>query len=462
MSSTPGQTVQALTKRWQELCSHYLPYAPDNSLWRYNQPPRSDMRPQGWKLHVSATLLNAHKTLQKIAPLLVATGVQFKAPASLQEVGYLNSGVHYDYTQVGKIVTVYPHTDQDAVALARRLHALTRGLTGPVIPFDLRFRPNSNVYYRYGAFRTIGEDYSIRVIQDHNGVLVPDLPDQDPPAWVHNPFREKNRERDEKAIDNPLQTSFRVLRALTQRGKGGVYQAIDMRADQPRLCLLKEGRRAGELNWAGKDGRWRVKREGRVLSMLRERGIDVPRVYSCFEVNGDYYLVLEFIDGENFQAFLHKQKRLLSVTNVLKLSIQLANLIAKLHRVGWVWRDCKPANLVLTKAGKLRSLDFESAHPIHESKPITWSTPGFSPTKEANHVISGVDDDLYALGAIIYLLMAGRLPQNETPVSTMTRRRRNIPQAVCRIVSELLNVGGKTEIDADLVARDLSVSLCTS
>lgn len=461
MSNTSAQNAQELTKRWQELCSQYLPFAPEGSMWRYHQPPRPDMRPQGWKLHVSATLLNAHRMLEKIAPLLIASGVQFKAPASLQDVGYLNSGVHHAYTQVGKIFTLYPQTDQHAVELARRLHALTRGLTAPVIPFDLRFRRYSNVYYRYGAFRAIGEDSSIRVIRDRLGVLVPDLPDQEPPAWIHNPFREKKRQREEKIIDNPLQTSFRVLKALTQRGKGGVYQAIDMRRDRPQLCLLKEGRRAGELDWAGRDGRWRVKREARVLSLLHKRGIDVPRVYSSFEISGDYYLVLEFIDGETLQAFLHNQRRLLSMTKALKLSIQLANLIAQLHRVGWVWRDCKPANLVLTEAGKLRSLDFEGAHQVDEPKPLTWTTPGFSRTKNDVH-ISGVDDDLYALGAIIYLLITGRLPEGDTPITNMTRRRRNIPQAVCRIVSELLNVSRTTEVDVGSVARDLSASLCLS
>jgi hypothetical protein len=463
MSSTTALTAQELTRRWQELCSQYLPFAPEGSMWRYNQPPRPDMRPQGWKLHVSATLLNAHKMLERIAPHLVTSGVQFKAPASLQEVGYLNSGVHYDYTQVGKIVTVYPHTDQHAVALARRLHGLTRSLTAPVIPFDLRFRPNSNVYYRYGAFRAIGEDTSIRLIRDNNGVPVPDLPDHEPPIWVHNPFYEQQQLREITVHDNPLQTSFRVLRAVTQRGKGGVYQAIDMRADRPRLCLLKEGRRAGELDWAGRDGRWRVKREGFVLSTLRERGIDVPRVYSSFEVGGDYYLVLEFIEGENFQAFLHRQKRLLAMTRVLQLSLQLANLLAQLHRIGWVWRDCKPSNLVLTKAGKLKSLDFEAAHPTEESKPITWSTPGFTLAKDqfkAGQTVSGVEDDLYALGAVIYLLIVGRLPQGDTPITTLTRRRRNVPHAVRRIVSELLNIGGTPLLDASFVARDLSASLC--
>lgn len=459
MPNTAADTARELTQRWHELCDKYLPFAPEGSMWRYNHPSRSDMRPQGWKLHVSATLLNAHEMLEKVAPLLASNGVQFKAPALLRDVGHLNSGVQHSYSQVGKIVTVYPHTDQQAVSLARRLHNLTRRLNAPVIPFDLRFRSDSNVYYRYGAFRAIGKDSSIRAIRDCNGELVPDLPEQDPPAWVHNPFRSKQQQRETKPSNNPLRTSFRVFRALTQRGKGGVYQAVDIRTEHPRLCLLKEGRKAGEPDWAGRDGRWRVKREARVLSALREHGLEVPRVYSSFELNENYYLVLEFIEGESLEAFLNRQKRLLSMPRVLLFSIQLAGFLAQMHRIGWVWRDCKPANLVLTEAGKLRSLDFECAHRVDEAKPISWSTPGFTRVND-NREIFGVDDDLYALGAVIYLLIAGRLPHGDTPITNMTRRRRNIPEQMCKIVSALLNVGPQTQLNAGSVARDLAL-LCT-
>src|SRR6267154_1825559 len=141
-----------LEARWQELCAVYLPRAPEDSMWRYDLG-RSGQRPSsGWKLHLSATILNAPKVLRKIAPLLVAHGVSFKAPRSLFEVGQLNSGLSYNYSQVGKIITVYPGSDDEAVFLAQRLHRLTYGMPAPAVPFDLRFSDTSNVYYRFGAF----------------------------------------------------------------------------------------------------------------------------------------------------------------------------------------------------------------------------------------------------------------------------------------------------------------------
>ena len=285
LSNTAVYTARKLTRRWEDLCAQYLPVAPEGSIWRYNRSPDPEMRAQGWKLHVSATILNAHKILAKIAPLLVTHELQFKAPSSLQEVAQLNSGVHYSYSQVGKVITVYPHSDEQAVSLARHLDELTRRFVGPAIPFDNRLRPGSNVYYRYGAFRAMeiaaADGGKIPALKDQRGNLVPDLylTGSAKPEWVQDPFVGKARQRVVEA-DNPFQHSFRVFQALSQRGKGGVYQAFDMTVQPPRLCLLKEGRKAGEMGWEGRDGRWRVAHERVALTTLRGRGVDVPRIYS--------------------------------------------------------------------------------------------------------------------------------------------------------------------------------------
>src|SRR5947199_4092233 len=115
---------------------------------------------------------------------------------------------------------------------------------------------------------------------------------------------------------------------------------------------MKEGRRGGEINWDARDGYWRVRHEEHVLSNLKARGVDVPEIYASFEVEGNSYLVVEFIDGENFQQLLNKQNRRLTVARALDYGLQLAQIISQVHAAGWVWRDCKPANLVVTPAGR--------------------------------------------------------------------------------------------------------------
>lgn len=466
-SSACAEKQRELKGRWGELCARYLPSAPEDSMWRYSGPGRGGPE-QGWKLHVSATVLNAHRVLERIAPLLVSLDVPFKAPSSLEEVRRLNSGLYYSYSQVGKIITIYPRTDEEAVRLARRLHGLTRRMSAPAVPFDSRYRPGSNVYYRYGGFTRLEMELPgggrVPAIKDSRGELTPDLREQAEakPAWAEDPFAVGRRpQRVARTIDNPLKTTFRVFGTLSQRGKGGVYQAVDLSTRPPRFCLLKEGRRWGELGWDGRDGRWRVRHEGRVLSSLREGGIDVPRPYYSFELDGNYYLVTEFIDGESLHSFLRRQRRRIPVSRVLRYGIQLADFIARIHEAGWVWRDCKPTNLIITRRGELRPLDFEGACPADRPDPLPWMTPAFTPPggSAGEGVQRAVDDDLYALGAVIYLLLAGRMPESDSAPTPVGRLRRDTPEAVCELVSELINPGARRRTSARAVARRMRAAL---
>src|SRR5204862_242759 len=144
------------------------------------------------------------------------------------------SGLFYGYSQVGKIITVYPRTPEEAVSLARQLHKLTYRLVGPAVPFDLRFSTASNVYYRFGAFNNLEIDHEngtrTRAIQAPNGELVPDVrtAERGRPDWVADPFNTRPARRRRSQAQSPLAKNFRVFRALVQRGKGGVYQALDL------------------------------------------------------------------------------------------------------------------------------------------------------------------------------------------------------------------------------------------
>ena len=111
--------------KWQELCASYLPITPENSIWRYSRASNHDDPDQGWKLHISATILTANRLFEAIAPLLQSHGCLFKAPSSLQELDKINAGLYYGYSQVGKFTTVYPHSAEAAVLLAQctgRIH----------------------------------------------------------------------------------------------------------------------------------------------------------------------------------------------------------------------------------------------------------------------------------------------------------------------------------------------------
>lgn len=457
---TATRAAALLSRRWDDLCAEYLPLKAEDSIWRFSRALTPADPEQGWKLHLSATVLTAGRVLQKAGPLLRQHDVLFKAPASLHELRKLNSGLHYDYSQIGKFITIYPQNDQQAVFLAEQLHKLTRRLVAPAVPYEQPFRPQSCVYYRYGSFKPLAlvnpdgaRHYAIR---DPEGNLIPDLRDAGKPDWAIDPFP-TSRRRHKSTADSPLQSTFRAFRALAQRGKGGVYQALDLSVTPPRLCILKEGRRGGEMAWDGRDGRWRVRHEGRVLAALHEAGIAAPHVYASFEVERHYYLVTEFITGASLQDILQRRQRRLAVRQALGYGMELAALIARLHAAGWVWRDCKPANIIITKAGALRPLDFEGACPVDNPDPAPWGSPSFTPPEwqEPPHGRSRAAEDLYALGAVLYLLLTARLP-TASDLPPPGSLRRGLPAATCAVIAQLLAHDPAQRPAAATVARALA------
>jgi hypothetical protein len=454
-----------LCNRWRELCSQYLPVAAaGDSMWRYSRAPAQGDLEQGWKLHISATVLSACAVLKNIAPMLRGRGVQFKAPFSLVEIKKINCGLYYGYSQVGKFITVYPQTDEDAMNLARQLYELTRHLSAPAVPFDRKFRPDGCIYYRYGAFRPLEienpDGTRTPALRNPAGQLVPDLRDsaEAKPDWVTDPFSENQRQGKCAPEESPLKTTYRAFQALSQRGKGGVYKALDLSLNPPRLCILKEGRHGGELSWDGRDGAWRVSHEEQVLTSLRASGVDVPRVYSSFLVEGNYYLVTEFIEGESLQEFLRRRQRRLSLAPALRLGAAFSLLLSRIHAAGWTWRDCKPDNVIVTKKGDLRPLDFEGACLVNAPDATPWGTQGYTPPEWRSCVESRVYEDLYALGATLYFLLAGRLPEIASPLP-IERLRRNVPTQICRLISELLTADPSRQPRMQTVTRRLLTAL---
>ena len=122
-----------------------LPFS--EGKWCYSRYARLPGPTQGWKIHVSATVLSAAEVFARCYPVLRKHQACFKVPGSLGFLASLNSGLR-DFSQVGKFLTVYPSSIRQATELARELHDATRGLEGPRIPFDAVYRRRSLVHYR--------------------------------------------------------------------------------------------------------------------------------------------------------------------------------------------------------------------------------------------------------------------------------------------------------------------------
>ena len=456
--------IESHNRQYVKLCSRFLPVTDNDSVWRYCPETVAAGQEQGWKLHISATILTATEVFETVAPFLQSLKARFKAAASLFDLKNLNTGIIHGYSQIGKFIVVYPQSDSEAVFLAERLHRLTARFSAPSVPFDLRYKPESCVYYRYGSFKKHkleNEDGSQTfVIRDPSGNFMADLRAAagSKPAWITNPFPPSPES--EKAV-SPLDHTFKVFRALSQRGKGGVYQAVDLSATPRRLCIIKEGRRLGETNWDVRESVAHVRHEEKMLEALSSAGIEAPRIYASFETKNGFYLVLESIEGQSLEEMLRERRRRLSVSQVAGFGLKIAEMVARIHSAGLVWRDLKPANLFITKNRTVRPLDFEGACRVDAPDLLFWGTPAFFPgkTNEISARNSKPAVDLFALGVVLYFLIEGKLPEISERETDFKIKRRRLPPELCKIVSELLQLNPEQRPRADVVCRSLRAML---
>ena len=419
--------------RWQAL-ARKLPFF--DGQWRYSRRVRRDDPVQGWKLHISATIVSASEVFAAAEPILRKHEILFKVPDRLELLVSLNSGLS-GFSQVGKFLTIYPRSTSEAVHLAGELHRATRGFAGPRIPFDAPYRRNSLVHYRYGAFRHLDKS-SAGVI--HGPLLTTYRDSRAPgsavPKWLPDPF---NRASKRHRSAGPLSTDYFVYKAKTQRGKGGVYEAIDLTVSPARLVIIKEGRRHGETDRDGKDGQARVRHEAKMLDRLRAAAVPVPEILRQFSQNGNRYLVLERIGGRPLLPAHRVQPVRISWRRAARILDQLEPILSRIHLAGWVWCDCKPSHIFVHR-GQFRLIDFENAHRIDAKEISPWGSRDYLPPMVRNprrRRGRAMEDD-YALGVIAFQFGTGEFPPLETHRRALLYRRTHCPKPLQEKIDRLL------------------------
>ncbi len=169
----------------------------------------------------------------------------------------------------------------------------------------------------------------------------------------------------------------------------------------------------------------RLRREAQVTS-----GLGHPNIVECLDFgseDGQVYLVMEWLDGENLDQRIEREP--LSLDAAFHIVAQTCAGLADAHEHGVVHRDVKPANLFLTtdRAGKLliKILDFGIAKLAAEQAALTSTgvvigTPNYMSPEQAVGDPVDARADIYAVGVILYELVAGRVPfQGETPLAVL-------------------------------------------
>jgi hypothetical protein len=373
---------------------------------------------QGWKLHVSATPLSAVDVLERALDVLLAEGARFKVVTTVGVLGSMNFGL-FGVSQIGKFITVYPSDDAHAVRLAVALDAATAGRRGPRVPTDRPLGPGSLVHYRYGSMvrRSHGgghEEQGGNDLLDPAGRLIDDVrvgfywP---PPPEIVDPFEAAGVRVPPPARGRFLNGRYLVSDALGQSPRGAVFRALDVMAEPPRMCLLKEAWHDVGVDPYGRDACDWAANEEHILSRYAGEPV-LPRFYDSFEVDGDRYIVIEFIEGSSFDKVLVDDldfQHGVDPVDVVALGLASGDALARLHELGLVFRDFKPANLIRTRKGGYRLIDFGIVHEYLEdsSPPLATGTPPFYSQEQYDGQPPCPAHDVFAWGAVLYHLAAG-------------------------------------------------------
>src|SRR5436305_11539975 len=197
---------------------------------------------------------------------------------------------------------------------------------------------------------------------------------------------------------------------------GAVYKASDTRLDD-RLVAIKEMSKAG-LPAAGlEEAEAAFEREARLLGKLLHPNL--PRIHDHFTENDRSYLVMDFIDGETLEEYLDKRGHdPLPIERVLDWAEQLCDVLSYLHnhQPPIIFRDLKPANVMISESGHVYLIDFGIARffkPGKQHDTVALRSPGYAAPEQYGKAQSTPRSDIYSLGALLHHLLTGVDPSEQ-------------------------------------------------
>jgi serine/threonine protein kinase len=239
-----------------------------------------------------------------------------------------------------------------------------------------------------------------------------------------------------------------IERPLGRGGEAAVFQARDAGSGRRVVLKVLEPSQLGEV--AAFE---RFRREVEIGRRLEHPGI--PRIIEAHEDGRPPYIVLEYMEGQSLRSIIDRSRQL-SLGRALAIATSLAEVVAYCHAHRVYHRDLKPENILVDAEGRAKIIDFGIA--LLEGAPrVTWrgfsglvGTPEYMAPEQIRGERGGPQTDVYALGLILYEMLAGRPPfRSPNPLSTMyqhlnmsaeplRRLRPDVPAPVAAIVARAM------------------------
>ena len=210
-------------------------------------------------------------------------------------------------------------------------------------------------------------------------------------------------------IGSLVDGKYRILRVVGKGGMSVVYQAVNEKAN--KIWAIKEVRKDGVQNFEV------VKQNLIVETELLKRfnHPNLPSIIDVIDGDGSFLIVMDYIEGNSLSKALETSGAQ-SQEDVIEWSKQLCDVLGYLHsrKPPIIYRDMKPANVMLKPDGNISLIDFGTAREFKSSSvedTTCLGTQGYAaPEQYGGHGQTDARTDIYCLGATMYHLVTGHNP----------------------------------------------------
>jgi Protein kinase domain len=212
-----------------------------------------------------------------------------------------------------------------------------------------------------------------------------------------------------------LAERYRIIGLLGRGGMGEVYRADDLKLGQPVALKFLPKRFAAE-----KDRLERFYAEVRIARQVSHP--NVCRVYDVGEIEGQHYLSMEYVDGEDLASLLKRIGRL-PPDKALEIARELCAGLSAAHDKGVLHRDLKPSNVMVDGRGRARITDFGlavAAADVQEGE--VSGTPAYMAPEQLAGKGASIRSDIYALGLVLYELSTGKKAFDAASLDDLRRK----------------------------------------
>jgi eukaryotic-like serine/threonine-protein kinase len=232
-----------------------------------------------------------------------------------------------------------------------------------------------------------------------------------------------------------LARRYRLLEVIGRGGMGTVYRATDGTLDRTvAVKVLAPALAESDPVWVA-----RFEREARAAAALTHPG--VATVYDTGVQDATRFIVMEYVSGESLDTIIGQQAPL-EPGRAVRIAAQVAGVLSAAHAASIVHRDIKPGNVMLTREGTVKVLDFGIARAL-DSAALTQTvsvvgTAAYMAPEQALGHAADERSDIYSLGCLLYAMLTGGPPfSGEVAAAVVHQQVHSDPRPPSEIVAGL-------------------------